>query len=193
MLGPLVALEITSPAFPQNGRIPAANTCDGTSGNPPLVFSGVPAGTKSLAIVVDDPDVPWILQRNHLFVHWVRWDLPPGTPGIAEGAATQGISNDGNPGYVDPCPPNGDHRYVFKLFALDTELGAGARITSADDLYKAMEAHTLARAELVGHYSRPISKLAVPLAIVTVAFVLVLGGLYAAYRGARGMLRAFRS
>jgi Raf kinase inhibitor-like YbhB/YbcL family protein len=142
-------LRIASPTFSPNGVIPSANTCDGVGDSPALAFSGVPPGTKSLAVVIDDPDVPWILQRNHLFVHWVKWDLPADMRGFGEGRIS---SIDAE--YTPPCPPDTEHRYVFKLFALDTMLGTDHKIASADDLYRAMNGHTLARAELVGRYKR---------------------------------------
>jgi Raf kinase inhibitor-like YbhB/YbcL family protein len=175
-------LSISSPAFAQNGSIPAANTCDGTSGNPPLVFSGVPSSTRSLAVIVEDPDVPWILQPDRLFVHWVVWDLPPQTEGIPEGKATGGLSEGGAPGYADPCPPDSEHRYVFKLFALDTTLGPAVTISKADDLYRAMDGHTLAHAELVGRYRRPFSKRLVPLVALGILLLCGAAVLYGGYR-----------
>jgi Raf kinase inhibitor-like YbhB/YbcL family protein len=177
-------LELTSPGFPPNGRIPAANTCNGSSGNPPLIFKGVPAGAKSLVVLVDDPDVPWILQRNHLFVHWVRWDLPPTTTGIPAGKA------EGGSGYIDPCPPWGTHRYVFKLFALDTTLGPDANVGTEDGLYAAMQGHIIERAELVGRYSQPLRSQIEPVFALGAMALLVVFGLFLAWRGARGLLRS---
>lgn len=182
-------LSIRSPAFAQNGVIPAANTCDGTAGNPALVFTGIPPGARSLAVIVEDPDVPWFLQWDHVFVHWLRWDLAPETEGIPEGKADGGINEGGGLGYVDPCPPNGEHRYVFKLFALDTTIGPSVNVTKAGDLYRAMEGHTLAQAETIGRYRRPINNIAVPLATLGVLLLVVAGSLYGIYRGIRAMVR----
>jgi phosphatidylethanolamine-binding protein (PEBP) family uncharacterized protein len=173
-------LRIASPAFSQNGVIPAANTCDGTGDNPALWFSGVPPGTKSLAVVIEDPDVPWILQRNHLIVHWVKWDLPPDTRGFGEGR----ISNE-DAGYAPPCPPDSEHRYVFKLFALDRTIGTDLKISDAADLYRAMSRHTLAHAELIGRYKRSSSVRAVYYGKLAVPVLLMAGVLYWAYRGVR--------
>jgi Raf kinase inhibitor-like YbhB/YbcL family protein len=175
-------LELTSPAFPQDGRIPSAYTCDGSAGNPPLIFRGVPNNAKSLTLLVDDPDVPWILQRNHLFVHWVRWDLPPNTAGIPAGKA------EGGSGYVDPCPPWGTHRYVFKLFALDTTLGPNANVGTEDGLYAAMQGHILERAELVAHYKQPLRNQITPFFALGAMALLVLFGAFLVWRGLRGLL-----
>src|SRR5262245_51419043 len=182
-------LEIRSPAFAQNGAIPAANTCDGSAGNPALVFTGIPSGARSLAVIVEDPDVPWFFQSDHIYVHWLRWDLAPETEGIPEGGAEGGINEDGGPGYADPCPPNGEHRYVFKLFALDTTLGQSVTISTVDDLYRAMEGHTLAHTETIGRYQRPLIKIAVPLAVLGVLSLVLAGSLYGIYRGIRVMVR----
>ena len=181
-------LEISSPAFAQNGTIPSANSCDGQAGNPALVFRGIPPGAKSLAIIVEDPDVPWLLQFDHTFVHWLRWNLVPESEGIPEGKAEGGTNETGGPGYADPCPPYGEHRYVFKLFALDTTISSNVKISTADDLYRAMEGHTLAHAEIVGRYRRPHSNLAVPATILGVLIVIVGGLLYAIYRVVRALI-----
>jgi Raf kinase inhibitor-like YbhB/YbcL family protein len=175
-------LQITSSAFSQNGAIPAVYTCDGAGNNPALAFSGAPPGTKSLAVVIDDPDVPWILQRNHLFVHWVKWDLPPDTPGFGEGRISSADAR-----YTPPCPPDREHRYVFKLFALDTMLGTDRNIASADDLYQAMSGHTLARAELVGRYKPSSIARAVFYGKLALPVLLIAGALYWVYRGVRAI------
>jgi Raf kinase inhibitor-like YbhB/YbcL family protein len=182
-------LAIGSPAFVENGSIPAANTCDGSSGNPPLVFSGIPPGARSLAVIVEDPDVPWILQSDRTYVHWVVWNLAPDVGGIPEGKASGGINEGGGGGYAAPCPPNGEHRYVFKLFALDATLGSDVSIRTAADLYRAMEGHTLAHAETTGHYRRPFGKLIVLFAILGVPLLSVAGVLYGIYRGVRRVVR----
>jgi phosphatidylethanolamine-binding protein (PEBP) family uncharacterized protein len=117
------------------------------------------------------------------------WDLPPDTRGIGEGQARDGVSDGGSPGFVAPCPPNGEHRYVFKLFALDTMLGASSKIGSAADLMRAMDGHTLDGAELVGRYRRPISTMMVPALIVLVPLAVLL---YGAWRGVRFFRRRRR-
>jgi Raf kinase inhibitor-like YbhB/YbcL family protein len=147
-------LTIGSPAFPNNGEIPAKYTCDGAGPNPALEFGGVPAKAKSLALIVEDPDVPRNLKADGMFDHWVLWDIAPDAKGIAEGAGKGGINETGSAGYFGPCPPDREHRYFFKLFALDMKL-TGAKISSKKDLEKAMEGHILDRAELVGKYKRP--------------------------------------
>ena len=177
-------MRITSPAFSQNGVIPGAYTCDGAGNNPPLAFSGVPPGTKSLAVVIDHPDVPWLLQRNHLFVYRVKWDLPSDTRGFSDG----GISRV-DVEYTPPCPPDKEHRYVFKLFALDTMLGVDHKIASADDLYQAMSGHTLERAELVGRYKRSSIARAAFYGKLAVPVLLLLGVLYWVYRGVRAITK----
>ena len=181
-------LTLTSPLYQANGLIPAANTCDGTAGNPPLVFSGVPPGAKSLAVVFEDRDIPRIFQSDGVFIHWATWDLPPETTGIAEGKGSGGVNGSGK-GYADPCPPDGEHHYVFKLYALDTTLGPGPNITSAADLYRAMEGHTLAQTELIGRYRRPTSKIVVGFVILGVIGLLLLGIVYGVYRGIRATIR----
>src|SRR5262245_25417124 len=138
------SLQITSPAFQQNGRIPQLYTCDGLGGNPPLEFHEVPPGSKSLALIVEDPDVPRILKADGVFVHWIRWNLAPESSGVAPGQANGGFDNGNGPSFIPPCPPDSTHRYIFKLFALDTVL-TEARISSAADLRRAMEGHVIDR------------------------------------------------
>jgi Raf kinase inhibitor-like YbhB/YbcL family protein len=143
--------NLSSSAFQNGGAIPADFTCDGGSKSPPLSWSEPPPGTKSFALVVDDPDAP-----SGTFQHWGVWDIPASTRMIASGRAqgTQSTNDFGKPGYGGPCPPNGSHHYRFKLFALDTEkldVSPGARI---QQLEGAAEKHVLGRAELVGTYQR---------------------------------------
>lgn len=156
-----MALTIRSPAFADGGEIPKPFTCEGPNRSPPLSFAGVPAGAKSLALVVDDPDAPDPAAPRTVFVHWVLHDLPPGTPGLADGVrpedlprGTQHGTNDyGKSGWRGPCPPIGRHRYFFKLYALDTVLGALAERTKAG-LVAAMKGHVLEEAQLVGTYEK---------------------------------------
>ncbi|MFH1133687.1 MAG: YbhB/YbcL family Raf kinase inhibitor-like protein [Nanoarchaeota archaeon] len=142
-------MKLSSTAFQPNQTIPAKYTCDGQGISPPLSVSGIPPATKAFALVVEDPDAPM-----GIFTHWVAWNIPV-RPQIGEDAdfTYQGKNSFGDIGYGGPCPPNGKHRYVFKLFALDAQLSL---YPSADrkQLESAMEGHILAQAELVGVYSR---------------------------------------
>lgn len=146
-------------AFADGGAIPAAYTCDGAGGSPALAWSGAPAGTKSFALVVDDPDVPKQLRPDGLFVHWVLYNIPTDAHGIPEGgsAGESGLNGRGAEGWTPPCPPReyepSEHRYVFTLYALDTELSF-AIPPGKDELMAAMEGHTLASAQHVGRYKR---------------------------------------
>ncbi len=153
-----MALAITSTGFEAKGDIPAAHTCEGKNVSPALAWTGVPAGAKSLALIVDDPDAPDPAAPKTTFVHWVLYDVPPSTPGLPEGArppagAREGLNDWNAPGYRGPCPPIGRHRYFFKLYALDRSLGELGRVTKKA-LEKAMEGHVLAQAELVGTYEK---------------------------------------
>jgi hypothetical protein len=147
-------LQITSSAIPANGAIPSKYTCDGAGVNPPLAFSGVPAKTQSLVLIVDDPDVPKSLMPSGVFDHWLIWDLPGTSKGLSEAApeAKTGLNGAGQ-GYMGPCPPDREHRYFFKLYALDTKVGA-AKIANKQDLEAAMKGHILEQAELIGRYNR---------------------------------------
>jgi Raf kinase inhibitor-like YbhB/YbcL family protein len=152
------AMEITSSAFAPNGEIPAAHTCEGADRAPALAFANVPAAAKSLALVVDDPDAPDPKAPKTVWVHWVVYDLPASTKGLPDGGklpagAHEGLNDFKHPSWNGPCPPIGRHRYVFKLYALDVMLPDLKRPTKAQ-LEKAMEGHTLAKAELVGTYQK---------------------------------------
>jgi Raf kinase inhibitor-like YbhB/YbcL family protein len=156
-----MALTITSPAFTHNGEIPARHTCQGEDISPALNWSGVPDGTKSLALIVDDPDAPDPQAPKMTWVHWLLYDLPPDTPGLPEGVTdgdlpagtAQGVNDWKRTGYGGPCPPIGRHRYFHKLYALDTVLGDLHRPNKAQ-LETAMQGHVLASAELVGTYRK---------------------------------------
>ncbi len=157
-------LSIRSPAFQPNGSIPAKYTCDGDDLAPALEWSGVPEGTQSLALIVDDPDAPDPAAPKMTYVHWVLDDIPPSATGLPEGATSRDLpegtregQNDWKrTGYGGPCPPIGRHRYFFKLHALGTrlgQLGAGGPPTK-QDVEAAMAGHVLAAAELVGTYQK---------------------------------------
>ena len=153
-LPPLASrLQISSSAFPANGPIPSKYTCDGQGLNPPLTFASIPPKTQSLVLIMDDPDIPKGLTPTGVFDHWLIWDLPADSPGFAEGAGKGGINGTGQAGYIGPCPPDREHRYFFKLFALDTSL-TSAKIGNKKDLESAMEGHVIQRAELIGRYQR---------------------------------------
>jgi Raf kinase inhibitor-like YbhB/YbcL family protein len=153
-------MQISSSAFGAKASIPATYTCEGPDTSPPLAWSGVPASAKSLVLIADDPDAPDPAAPKMTWVHWVLYNLPPGTTGLAEGASKQlppgtreGLNDWKRTGYGGPCPPIGRHRYFFKLYALDATLPDLGRPTKADVL-KAMEGHVVATAELVGTYQK---------------------------------------
>jgi hypothetical protein len=154
-----MSLAITSSAFAHNGAIPAKYTCEGQDVSPPLTFAGLPAGTKSLALIVDDPDAPDPRAPRMTWVHWLLYNLPPETAGLAEAVAERelpqgsrgGLNDWKRTGYGGPCPPIGRHRYFYKLYALDCALPDLGKPTKAH-LEKAMSGHVLAKAELVGTY-----------------------------------------
>lgn len=156
-----MSMVLTSPAFAAHAAIPARHTCDGADTSPPLRWSGVPAGTRSLALVVDDPDAPDPAAPQRTWVHWVLYDLPPASAGLAESVAAaqlppgtrQGRNDWKRSGYGGPCPPIGRHRYFFRLYALDSVL-PDLRQPDKARLLAAMEGHVLAYAELVGTYQR---------------------------------------
>ena len=145
-------LQITSPVFPHNGMIPSKFTCDGADVSPTLSIAGIPEKTRSLALIVDDPDAP-----AGTWVHWVVWNIGAGTKEIPEGSvpqeAIQGKNDFGKQGYGGPCPPSGTHRYNFKLYALDASIALKSGATKAQ-IEEAMKGHVLAKAELIGLYRR---------------------------------------
>jgi Raf kinase inhibitor-like YbhB/YbcL family protein len=151
-------MQLTSTAFTEGAAIPAKHTCDARDVSPPLKWTGVPAGAKSLALIVDDPDAP-----AGTWVHWVLYDLPASKSELTEdvpksqyvaGGAKQGLNDFRHLGYGGPCPPHGKpHRYFFKLYALDAVLDLKPGLTKKD-LEGTMEKHILARAELMGTYQR---------------------------------------
>ena len=147
------AMKITSPSFKDNEKMPARYTYDGEDINPALEIENLPSATKSLALIVDDPDAPM-----KTWVHWVVYDIPP-VNHIDEDSVPgkQGSNDSGGIGYHGPCPPSGTHRYHFKLYALDKVLGLGEGM-SETELEKAMQGHILDKAELMGTYMRSRNK-----------------------------------
>jgi Raf kinase inhibitor-like YbhB/YbcL family protein len=153
-------LSLTSPSFTHLGEIPARHTCEGADVSPPLQWVGIPPGTKTLALVVDDPDAPDPRAPRMTWVHWVLFNIPASTPGLPEAVthenlplgAKEGLNDWQRTGYSGPCPPIGRHRYFHKLYALDTELNLEAPTKA--QLETAMEGHILGKAELVGTYEK---------------------------------------
>jgi Raf kinase inhibitor-like YbhB/YbcL family protein len=156
-----MALSLRSEAFEHGEAIPARHTCEGDDVSPALSWSGAPEGARSFALIVDDPDAPDPRAPRMTWVHWVLYDLPPQASGLPEGVAPgalppgtrQGLNDWKRTGFGGPCPPIGRHRYFFKLYALDTELGDLGTPTKAQ-LEQAMQGHVLARAELMGTYAK---------------------------------------
>ena len=143
---------LSSTAFQNNGSIPSKYTCDGSDINPPLVIENVPAGAKSLALIVDDPDAPM-----GTWVHWLVWNISPHTTGIKENdvpkGALSGLNDFKKQSYGGPCPPSGTHRYFFKLYALDSILSLSSGAKKAD-LEKAMKGHIISQSQIIGLYKR---------------------------------------
>ena len=152
-------MELSSPAFTNGGDIPSRYTCEGQDTAPPLAWSGLPEGTRSLALVVDDPDAPDPAHPQRTWVHWVLYDIPPTAAGLPEGGrplpegTLEGLNDWKRSGYGGPCPPIGRHRSFFKLYALDQRL-ADQRQPSQAALEKAMQGHVLAQAQLQGTYQK---------------------------------------
>lgn len=158
-------LTLTSTAFGHGGTIPREYTCDGErTKNPPLLFSGIPETAVSLALIVDDPDVPKQIKSDGVFDHLVLFNIAPGETVIAAGAYqddsgryTFGINGRGEEGYTGPCPPPQyeprEHRYFFRLYALDTMLPL-ERGATKEQVLAAMESHVIEQAELMGRYAR---------------------------------------
>jgi Raf kinase inhibitor-like YbhB/YbcL family protein len=152
-----MTFKIESSAFAAGGKIPSRYTGEGEDLSPPLAWSGVPAATKSLALIVDDPDAPDPAAPKMVWVHWVLYNIPPSVTGLSEGVKTlpagtrEGLNDWKRTGYGGPLPPIGRHRYFLKLYALDTMLGLAGAPTKAS-LEQAMRGHVLAEATLMGTY-----------------------------------------
>jgi len=150
-------MEITSQAFKQGGMIPPKYTCNGKNVSPPISWKGIPEGTKSIAVICDDPDAPM-----GTWVHWVYYDIPPQVTGLPEDipaeerpavGGTQGINDFLTIGYKGPCPPSGTHRYFFRVYAVDMELMLPPGANNKEVL-QTMEGHLLGMGELMGRFSK---------------------------------------
>lgn len=152
-------MQLTSAAFVHTGEIPARHTCEADDIAPPLAWTGVPAGTKSLALIVDDPDAPDPAAPKTTWVHWVLYDIAPGVSDLPTGGTPlpagtrEGLNDWHRTGWGGPCPPIGRHRYFFKLYALDVMLPDLHRPTKAQ-LEHAMHGHILGQTELIGTYRK---------------------------------------
>jgi Raf kinase inhibitor-like YbhB/YbcL family protein len=149
-------MQLTSSAFEHEGRIPSKFTCDGPNICPPLAIADVPAETRSLTIIMDDPDVPKHLRPDGMWDHWVVFNIAPTITAIDEGQepdGIHGIGTGGNLNYYGPCPPDREHRYFFKLYALDTLLELHEKATKGQ-VEAAMQGHILDQCTLMGRYER---------------------------------------
>ncbi|MFW6066840.1 MAG: YbhB/YbcL family Raf kinase inhibitor-like protein [Myxococcota bacterium] len=154
-------MKLTSPSFGQETEIPRKHTCEGEDLSPALEWAALPDGTRSLALIVDDPDAPDPRAPKMVFVHWVLYNIPPDAQRLPEAVrppdlprgTLEGMTDFKRTGWGGPCPPVGRHRYFFKLYALDTELPDLGQPTK-DALLEAMEGHVLAEAQLVGTYQK---------------------------------------
>ncbi len=146
------SLALTSPAFHNNETIPLHYTCQGDNVSPPLHIDGVPAATRSMALIMHDPDAP-----NGDFAHWVVWNMPPSLKQVGENSvptgAVQGATGFGSNKYGGPCPPSGVHHYIFDLYALDSTLNVPAT-TGQTELKQAMQGHVLDQTSLTGLFSK---------------------------------------
>ena len=156
-----MAFQISSPSFGHNAKIPSRYTCEGQDISPELRWSGAPEGTRSLALIVEDPDAPDPAAPKRVFVHWVLYNLPAESTGVAENVASDrlpygtkaGQNGWQRPAYGGPCPPIGRHRYFFRLYALDIELPDLGDVDKLR-LLEAMEGHVLGQAEIIGTYQK---------------------------------------
>jgi hypothetical protein len=152
-------LKITSNAFKNNGLIPAKYTCDGNNMNPPLNIEGAPKEAATLVLIMDDPDIPQFVKEKfgiEVWDHWVVFNIPTNVTRISEGCNPPGIlgKNTRNENvYTGPCPPDREHRYFFKVYALDTKLDIDKNSTK-QDVERAMKDHIIAKGELIGLYKR---------------------------------------
>ncbi len=149
-------MKLSSTAFENESRIPSQYTCDGDNISPQLSISEVPAEAQSLVLIMDDPDVPKHIREDGMWDHWVVFNIPADIREIPEGEeppGTQGLGTNGDTGYFGPCPPDREHRYFFKLYALDIRLDLPEK-TDKLSVEKAMTTHVIDQAYLMGRYER---------------------------------------
>jgi Raf kinase inhibitor-like YbhB/YbcL family protein len=157
-----MALTLTSPAFSHGSSIPSQYTCDGANISVPLQWGGAPKGTETFVIVCEDPDVPHTLRADGMWDHWVLFNILASATGLPENVKNlpagtlQGMNTSKKLGYTGPCPPDRQHRYFFKLYALDTTLNLPEGATKAQ-VNAAMQGHILDQTELMGVYNRPFN------------------------------------
>ncbi|MBP9749436.1 MAG: YbhB/YbcL family Raf kinase inhibitor-like protein [Candidatus Pacebacteria bacterium] len=150
-------MYVRSPAFSHEGVIPSKYTCDGEHISPPLAIDDIPEEAVSLVLILEDPDVPRTIREDGMWIHWLMFNMPPDTSRIGEGEVPPhgiaGITTGSRLAYEGPCPPDREHRYLFRVFALDTmlDLPEGA---SRDTVRAAMEGHVLESTTLMGRYAR---------------------------------------
>lgn len=153
-------MRLTSSAFQEGGKIPSKYTCEGANVNPELSISNVPRQAKSLVLIMDDPDVPEFVRKDRMYDHWVIFNMPPTTTHIPENSQPPGIPGKNTSGgfnYIGPCPPDREHRYFFKLYALDCELDL-PKGASKTEIEQAMKGHILTQTQLMGRYEKNKNK-----------------------------------
>jgi Raf kinase inhibitor-like YbhB/YbcL family protein len=153
----MIGMKLSSPAFEDQGHIPAKYTCDGENIVPPLKIENAPEGTKSYVLIMEDPDVPKYVRDDGMWDHWIVFDIPADTTEIKEGKeprGVHGITTKNELKYGGPCPPDAEHRYYFILHALDVESIGEQEGATKDAVRAAMKGHLLAKAELMGRYVR---------------------------------------
>lgn len=149
-------MKITSSAFSHGENIPSKFTCEGENINPPLQFTDIPPNAQALVLIMDDPDVPEFVRKEKMWDHWVVFNIPPSTTHVPENSkapGTSGKNTSGHLAYEGPCPPDRQHRYFFKLYALDKKLTLDAGATK-NQVEEAMKGHIIAKAELMGLYEK---------------------------------------
>ncbi len=149
-------MKIASTAFVEGGQIPSKFTCEGQNINPELHFEAIPSQAKALVLILDDPDVPEFVRKDRMYDHWVVFNIPSTTVHVPEDSQPPGVAGKNTSGslsYIGPCPPDREHRYFFKLYALDKllDLEEGATKTEVE---RAMQGHILAQAQLMGRYEK---------------------------------------
>lgn len=149
-------MKLESKNFKESGIIPSKYTCEGKNINPHLLIFDVPKDAKSLVLIMDDPDVPKHVRPDCMYDHWVIFNIPPNTKEMKENSTPPGIegkNTSGKNGYIGPCPPDREHRYFFKLYALDALLQL-PKSSTKKQVEEAMESHILTKCELIGRYEK---------------------------------------